>query len=273
MLVINTSSLTADGRLPDCPTSARVENRTVPVAPRCVNNQRGKVECQRAARQGSARRRQEQAYTAKCALQNGTFQCVRNRSWWRWESWSPTCLPRQMCQASSPSLKVLTNQQKDGDSPVETVVTGLLEKRRKGTLRVRKLSLNCLFGGRNNNEFDLLSSSRELITELSMGSPERQRIERNTGEKETREKRIENSVFRVMEGQLTTYVRLSVHLYVTCFCFFVMLFCSHECRPHCCCSRHVALKPVLFATQPKFSKCVSSCSFSVPSPALLRSVK
>ena len=41
------------------------------------------------------------------------------------------------------------------------------------TLEGRNLSLNCLFGGRNN---------RELITELSMGSPERHRIERNTGE-------------------------------------------------------------------------------------------
>ena len=35
----------------------------------------------------------------------------------------------------------------------------------------RKLSLNCLFGGRNNYLFDLLSSSQELITELVHGSP------------------------------------------------------------------------------------------------------
>ena len=40
------------------------------------------------------------------------------------------------------------------------------------TLRVGKLSLICLFGGRKYNQFDLLSSFLELITELSMGSRE-----------------------------------------------------------------------------------------------------
>ena len=34
----------------------------------------------------------------------------------------------------------------------------------------RKLSLNCLFAGRNNNNFDLLSSSRELIRQFDQGS-------------------------------------------------------------------------------------------------------
>ena len=63
-------------------------------------------------------------------------------------------------------------------------------------------------------------------------------------------------------------VCLSVHLYVTCCCFFVILFCSCECRSHCCCSCHVGLKPVLFATQPKIANSVSSCSSSVPSTAL-----
>ena len=37
------------------------------------------------------------------------------------------------------SLKLLTNQQRDGDGPVESIVTGLLEKRRKGTMNgIRK---------------------------------------------------------------------------------------------------------------------------------------
>ena len=47
------------------------------------------------------------------------------------------------------------------------------------TPAARKLSLNCLFAGRNNNLFDLLSSSRKLITELSMGSRGRQNREKH----------------------------------------------------------------------------------------------
>ena len=40
------------------------------------------------------------------------------------------------------------------------------------TLLGRKLSLNCLFAGRNNNNFDPLSSSRELIRQFDQGSRE-----------------------------------------------------------------------------------------------------
>ena len=76
---------------------------------------------------------------------------------------------------------------------------------------------------------------------------------------------------RKVNSRLTSVcpsVCLSVHLYVPCCCFFVNLFCSCECRSHCCCSCHDGLKPVLIATQPKIANCVSSCSSSVPSPAL-----
>ena len=50
------------------------------------------------------------------------------------------------------------------------VVPALVEE---DTPRGRKLSLNCLFGGRRNNEFDFVSSFRELIAELSIGSRRR----------------------------------------------------------------------------------------------------
>ena len=39
-----------------------------------------------------------------------------------------------MCDNLIISMKLLTNQQRDGDSPVESVVTGLLEKSRKGIM-------------------------------------------------------------------------------------------------------------------------------------------
>ena len=71
---------------------------------------------------------------------------------------------------------------------------------------------------------------------------------------------------RVTEGELATYVLLSVRLSVRlcvccvdvlrdrviiCCCFFVILFCPSECRSHCCCSCHVGLMPLSLATQPK----------------------
>ena len=46
-------------------------------------------------------------------------------------SWSA---PQGMCDNLIISLKLLTNQQRDGDSPVESIVTGLLEKSRKGIM-------------------------------------------------------------------------------------------------------------------------------------------
>ena len=42
--------------------------------------------------------------------------------------------PQGMCENLINSLKLLTNQQKDGDSPVENIATGLLEKSRKGMM-------------------------------------------------------------------------------------------------------------------------------------------
>ena len=39
---------------------------------------------------------------------------------------------------------------------------------------------------------------------------------------------------------------------IICCCFLVHQFCPCTCRFHCRCSCHVGLKPVLFATQPKF---------------------
>ena len=48
--------------------------------------------------------------------------------------------PQGLCDNFTNSLRLLTNQQKDGDSPVECTVTGLLEKSRKGILDgLRKL--------------------------------------------------------------------------------------------------------------------------------------
>ena len=47
-------------------------------------------------------------------------------------------------------------------------------------------------------------------------------VTRNIGEKDTREKRIENNILRVMEGQLTTCVRLSVCPSV---CHLILLLC------------------------------------------------
>ena len=41
-------------------------------------------------------------------------------------------------------------------------------------------------------------------------------------------------------------------------CFLVHLFCPCKCRFHHCCSCHVGLKPVLFATQPKIRVVASS---------------
>ena len=87
-----------------------------------------------------------------------------------------------------------------------------------------------------------------------------------------RERERERHILRVSRtGQLCVFrlsVCLSVHLYGTCCCFFVILFCSCECRSHSCFSCHVGLKPVLFATQTKIANSVCSCSSSVPSPAL-----
>ena len=42
--------------------------------------------------------------------------------------------PQGICHNLINSLKLLTNQQKDGDSPVEHIVTGLLEKSRRGIM-------------------------------------------------------------------------------------------------------------------------------------------
>ena len=42
--------------------------------------------------------------------------------------------PQGMCDNLIISLKLLTNQQRDGDSPVESIGTGLLEKSRKGIM-------------------------------------------------------------------------------------------------------------------------------------------
>ena len=42
--------------------------------------------------------------------------------------------PQETCDNFFNSLKLLTIQQKDGDSPVENIVTGLLEKSRRGIL-------------------------------------------------------------------------------------------------------------------------------------------
>ena len=48
--------------------------------------------------------------------------------------------PQGLCDNFTNSLRLLTNQQKDGDSSVECTVTGLLEKSRKGILDgLRKL--------------------------------------------------------------------------------------------------------------------------------------
>ena len=116
--------------------------------------------------------------------------------------------------------------------------------------------------------------SLELRSELHLKFWEGQGIERQIGEKDPRERREKKTAFYVswkVNSRLTSVcpsVCLSVLLHVTCFCFFVILFCSFECRSHCCCSCHVGLKSVLFATQPTIANCVSSCSSSVPSPAL-----
>ena len=41
-------------------------------------------------------------------------------------------------------------------------------------------------------------------------------------------------------------------------CFLVCLFCPCKCRFHCCCSCHIGLKPMLFASEPKFRVVASS---------------
>ena len=41
-------------------------------------------------------------------------------------------------------------------------------------------------------------------------------------------------------------------------CFLVYLFCPCKCRFHCCCSCHIGLKPMLFASEPKFRVVASS---------------
>ena len=95
---------------------------------------------------------------------------------------------------------------------------------------------------------------------------EKRREEKRREEKRREEKRREETW--VVNSRLTSVcpsVFPSVHLYVTYCCFFVILFCSREWR---CCSCHVGLQPVLFATQPKSANSVSSCSSSVPSLAL-----
>ena len=42
--------------------------------------------------------------------------------------------PQGLCENSINALKLLANQQKDGDSPIQCIVTGLCERSRKGIM-------------------------------------------------------------------------------------------------------------------------------------------
>ena len=48
-------------------------------------------------------------------------------------------VPQDLCENLINALKLLANQQKDGDSPVQSVVAGLCERSRKGVTEPEKL--------------------------------------------------------------------------------------------------------------------------------------
>ena len=56
-------------------------------------------------------------------------------------------VPQSPCENLISALKLLGNQQKDGDSPIQSIVTGLCERRYYGGLKnLKKVDSHCAVG-------------------------------------------------------------------------------------------------------------------------------